>query len=180
MPEFLIFAVAVSMCVLCFAVGFIAALVLRFTQQMAASPAAAPEPVQTSIPPEPAAVQTTSAAAAPAPAPVVPSISLPQVERTEQQHDAPAVRPAPPLPQRPAAHAVPSAGFPAPQPAPPAKVYLFGDPPAEPAAVPAMTPMYAAAAPNTRPVKQHVSPRLAPAEVDLLPRRPQHARSGRR
>jgi hypothetical protein len=180
MPVFLTFAIAASMCVLCFAVGFVAALALRITRQTATWPAAAPEPLETATAPEPAIVPA-SPAATPAPVPAVPSISLPHVEQAEQPQRAPESWPATPSPQH-AAHPARTAGFPAPLPAPPAKVFLFGDPHVEGEVVPSITPMYAAAAPNPRTAKQHASPqRFTPAEVDLLPRRPQHARGpGRR
>jgi hypothetical protein len=59
-------------------------------------------------------------------------------------------------------------------------VYLFGDPHVEDEVVPPFAPMFGAGSPNARPERQPVvAPRLAPADVDLLPRRPHPARSGR-
>jgi hypothetical protein len=180
MPEFLIFAIAVSMCVLCFAVGFVAALMLRIAGQPAiptrrsAAASVAPASARAETP------QQTVVAAPPAPADDGQAFPLPPAPAVTEPQPAPVSRPAPPLPLRSVTHAVRPGGFATPTPAPPAKVFLFGDPQVETVAAPAFAPAPAAFSPNPQTPKPHVAPpRLPPAEIDLLPHRPQHARSGR-
>jgi hypothetical protein len=193
MPEFVVFVVAASMCVLCFAVGFIAALNLRIAERTtlpligglrrsddaALPPAEAvqqPTVATTSFaPPVPA-----TPAPAPAPATPAPAISLPQAERTFAQQVNVPPRPAAPAPLPQRTHAGQPVGFPPPA-APPAKVFLFGEPHAEPVVVPSLPPGYAASQPSAWGTPQHAAPQpLPPAQVELLPHRPQHARSAHR
>ena len=174
MPQFVVFAIAASMCVLCFAVGFIAALVLRIAQHSAAHDGN-PSEVHAAIPaatePQPAVAEAGAAVSRQL------SISLPRVETAERQHNAP--RPAATAPAPHPTHLVRSGGFPAPMASAAAKVYLFGDPQLEAVVMPSFD--QAAATPGTAwAADSATGTRLAPAEIDLLPRRTQHARPARR
>jgi hypothetical protein len=188
MQEFVVFAVAASMCVLCFAVGFVAALNLRIAERtelplvgaLRRVDDAAPKPADAVHP----AIAETSFASAPiVPAPPTP---VPQAARTFEPRPDVATRPmASPLPQP--TRGVQPVGFPPPASPPtsppesPAKVFLFGEPRDEPVVVPAVPPVPAASQPNPWLTTQHGAPQqLAPAQVELLPRHPQYARSGRR
>jgi len=184
MQEFVVFAVAASMCVLCFAVGFIAALNLRMAERSAPSLSGAPSRNDDAVPLHANAVQPMVAQApfVPVPAPVVPAptISVPQAQRTlERQPDVTTRRVTQsPLPTR--MDAVQPSGFPTPA-SPPAKVFLFGDPQVEPVVVPSVPPVPLASEPNRWTTAQHGAPhQLAPAQVELLPHRSPYARSGHR
>ena len=180
MPQFIVFAIAASMCVLCFAVGFIAALVLRIAQHTAASDVAGSGRVDQSVSQEAEPLQPRVVDTQPSAVPEARSISLPEVESAESPWDA-AARPATTSPAQHATHLVRSGGFPGPPAPPPAKVYLFGEPHLEAVVVPSLASVHAGSPASTAVSKPHVAPpRLAPAEIDLLPRRPQHARTARR
>jgi hypothetical protein len=180
MPEFLIFVIAASMCVLCFAAGFVAALVLRIAGFGAVPGHIASPASETPTPAEAESLSPTVVEAATAPV-VLP---VPQTPAAPEQAPTAVSRNAPPLPVRPAAHAARAGGFPSPAPtaptAPPAKVFLFGDPQVEAVAAPSFAPVHGGSHPTSQAPKPHVAPlRFGPAEIDLLPHRPQHARSGR-
>jgi hypothetical protein len=181
MPEFVVFAVAASMCVLCFGVGFIAALSLRIAERAAPHTGMSDEPESLALPQtdvrQPTLAETP---AVPSPTAPQPAISLPRAERAHEQAAHALTPSTAPLPPQHATHAVRGEGFP-PRTSPPEKVFLFGDPHVEPVVVPATAPVYRAPEPNPWATRQHVSPtRLAPADIDLLPHRSQYARSARR
>jgi len=185
MPEFLIFAVAVSMCILCFAGGFVAALALRIAGQNAIPSRGASDASERPTPAQPEIRQPTLVEAPPAPADYGQVFRVPQPPTMSEHEPAAVTRPEPPLPMRPATRAVRTGGFPTAFPAPapsaqPAKMFLFGDPHVEAVAVPSFAPAHAASHASPLAPKPHVAPlRLAPGEIDLMPRRPPHARSDR-
>src|SRR5262245_22083496 len=179
MPEFVIFAIAASMCVLCFAVGFVAALVLRIAGQNALPSLGVPGASQASTPTERDTPQPGLMEATPGRAPHVHPVQSPHAVSVPEPPPAAPRSPAP-LPLRPTAFADRSAGFPTP-PAPAAKVFLFGDPPLEPAAVPSLAAVHTVSHPSPQAPQPHPpQQRPASSEIDLLPRRPQYARSARR
>jgi hypothetical protein len=178
MPEFVVFAIAASMCVLCFAVGFIAALGLRIAGHTALRSLSAPGRPETATPVQADAVEPRVGEMPGAPAAPGHSVSVPQAASAVEPQPDVAARSTTPLRLQPATHEVPAAGFPTP-PAPAAKLYLFGDPHREAVAAPSLAGV---SAPQSNAWVEHhaAAPGLAPAEIDLLPRRPQYARSGRR
>jgi hypothetical protein len=189
MPEFVVFAIAASMCVLCFAVGFIAALGLRIAEHTALPSLGAPGRPATPTPAQadadadavrPDTTDTRSAPAAPGRA-----ITVAHAESTVESRPDVAARSTTPMRRQHATHADSAVGFPTPPApaapaAPAAKLYLFGDPHQEAAAVPSLAGVHSAAQSNAWGAQHGAPPRLAPAEIDLLPHRPQYARSGRR
>jgi translation initiation factor IF-2 len=192
MQQFVICIVAAAMCVLCFAVGFIAAVVMRIGEHTAMlrvnGSERLPEPAAPAPQPQPRAEPQPQAQAQAQPQPVTGEV--PQPPRAAPPPAA-APRPAPKPTPQPAPQPVAVAAslpfqhpnrwtdVPSPQPRPAGKVFLFGDPSDDQAAAPSFTPARPAAPQNARPMPQHSPPaRLPAAEIDLLPR-PQHGRNRR-
>jgi hypothetical protein len=175
MPEFVIFAIASSMCVLCFAAGFVAALMLRIAGRTAIPGAGAMPASDPSPPGQPDGVRSR-----PVEAPAV-SVSAEPEDGFASAQAAPAQDAPAQLPLRPAAHEDQIGAFPTPPvSAPPAKVFLFGDPQVDATVAPPFAPRHTASHPIAEAPKPHVAPlHLTPTEIDLLPRRPLHARSAR-
>jgi hypothetical protein len=206
MPQFLIVTIAASMCVLCFAAGFIASVMWRLAERgttvladsLTRLHAPAPQFPNT-MPPQPVP-GPPPAAVTPQPMPHEETRAMqPFVVASQpiQQHELPLSPPQPQLIPQPevvdAAQqiaALPfqhpsrveqSTGVPPTRPPAAGKVYLFGDPHVAAGATPTFTPARQAPVPNVRPMQQHSTPtRLTPAELDLLPHRPQHSRDSRR
>jgi hypothetical protein len=202
MQQFVLCALAALMCVLCFAAGFVVAVLLRLADhswfgRAGASPRLeerTPHPQEMPVAPTPVA-----------PTPVAPTpVAVPQLQEVPAAAlsvAVPVAVPEPPVqPEQwflsavpaevPAQHheAVPhrAAQLPAEHPmsreardtattAPtraPGKVFLFGDPGEDHVAPPSLPPVRPGLLSNAGPVQQQAPLRIPPAEVDLLPRRP--------
>jgi hypothetical protein len=182
MQQFVLCAIGATMCVLCFALGFIAAVVLGVADHVELRHAPAwlrgpkrafresPQEPRRETPRPPAATPVPAAAPAPvyrqpwnAPAPAVAVAEEPATIAEPAATAAPAPAPV----EHPAAAATESL--------PGHMVYLFGDPEPQPVGAPVSAAPRPGPESNVRPFKPHAAPsRLTGSEIDLLPRRAAH------